>query len=362
VYLGALVSVIVRINDSMERRRLVAEQEFYAIADLASSSGALSFMDETFIEIIQGNLNESITLEGVIISGPSGEYGFEKERGKALAWVNNSPRFRSRFDFSRQPLYLPLRIQGLRNVNIQAVAGAFDFEELSKVLRQALFLVASALALAFLTLFLESLRNKKRAVPGEKTTGYSRPPSAGAAKEGPKAQPDAAGGYSERGRVVREENAEKRLADELQRCAEAGNDLSIIAMEFKIDLDDASYARFAADAARFFSSRNFVCERGGRGVWVICPGLNLDAGFLNAGEFHTRVMGKYPGLFKSNTDLCIGLSAGSGRPAGAQRLMFEAEEALERALMDPVSHIVAFKSDPEKYKAFMESQGTQHGS
>jgi hypothetical protein len=34
--------------------------------------------------------------------------------------------------------------------------------------------------------------------------------------------------------------------------------------------------------------------------------------------------------------------------------MFEAEEALERAMMDPVSHIVAFKSDPEKYRAFME--------
>jgi len=26
-------------------------------------------------------------------------------------------------------------------------------------------------------------------------------------------------------------------------------------------------------------------------------------------------------------------------------------------MMDPISYIVAFKSDPEKYRAFMESRG-----
>jgi hypothetical protein len=70
-------------------------------------------------------------------------------------------------------------------------------------------------------------------------------------------------------------------------------------------------------------------------------------------------MGKYPALFAAKTDLCMGLSSRSGRPVNAERLMFEAEEALERAMMDPVSHIVAFKSDPEKYRAFMESRGQE---
>ena len=71
------------------------------------------------------------------------------------------------------------------------------------------------------------------------------------------------------------------------------------------------------------------------------------------------MMGKYPALFTAKTDLCMGLSSRSGRPVNAERLMFEAEEALERAMMDPVSHIVAFKSDPEKYRAFMESRGEE---
>jgi len=356
VYIGALVSVIVRINTSMEQYRLVAEQEFFDLADLASSAGVLSFMDETFVEIIQKALDASKTLEGIIITGPNGEYGFEKERGKAINYINGSPRFRNRFDFSRQMLYQPLRIQGLRNVNIQAVAGALDYAELTEILKQALFLIASALILAFFTLIVESVgkgrmtNNKPKAAGGQdnsKTAGKTAGASAAYA---------AGGSYSVRGRVVREENTETRLTEELQRCAAAGQDLAFISIEYKPAADETFYARFAADAARFFTSRDFVCEKGEKGVSVICPGFNLDTGFLNADEFHNRIMGKYPDFFKVKTDLCMGLSAKTERPINAERLMFEAEEALERALMDPASHIVAFKSDPEKYRAFMESR------
>jgi hypothetical protein len=349
VYLAALVSVIIRVNASMEKQRLIAEQEFFDLADLASSAGVFSFMDETFVEIIQKSLGSSKALEGLIISGPNGEYGFEKERGRALSYVNGSPRFRNRFDFSRQTLYLPLRIQGLRNVNIQAVAGIIDYAELADILKKAMILIASSLALAFFTLLLESLRK-----------GGPRAASSGKAEDAPDKDTvsyAAGGSYSPRGRVVREENAEARLAEELRRCASAGKDLAFIAIEYKPAADEEFYSRFAADAARFFTSRDFVCERGEKGVSVICPGFSLDAGFLNADEFHNRLLGKYPVLFTSKTDLCMGLSARSQRPVNAERLMFEAEEALERAMMDPVSHIVAFKSDPEKYRAFMETHG-----
>ena len=349
VYLGVLVYVIIGINENMNQRRLVAEQEFYDIADLASSAGLLSFMDETFNDIIRDALKRCAALEGVIISGPNGEEGFEKEPGRALTWINSSPRFRHRFDFSRQQLYQPLRIQGLRNVNIQAVAGAFDYQELTKLLKQALLPVLASLVLAFFTLLLGSLRRKNVIQQKEKKPNAAEP-----AKE--KKKPNAKG-YSERGHVVRQENTESRLSEELRRCAAAGQDLSFVVIEFKLVIDDQAYARFAADTARFFSSRDFICEKGERGFSVICPGLNLDAGFLNVGEFHTRVMGKYPSVIKNKTDLCIGISARSGRPVDAERLMFEAEEALERAMMDPVSYIVAFKSDPEKYRAFMESRG-----
>ena len=349
VYLGALVSVIIRINASMERQRLVAEQEFFDLADLASSAGVFSFMDETFVEIIQKSLDASKALEGLIISGPNGEYGFEKERGRAIHYINGSPRFRNRFDFSRQMLYLPLRIQGLRNVNIQAAAGALDYNELADILKQAMLMIASALAVAFFTLLIESFRKGGNQPNRQKeAVRPNNEKSAGAYAAG--------GSYSQRGRVVRQENTEARLVEELQRCMAAGEDLAFIVIEYKLAAEEEFYSRFTADAARFFKSRDFVCERGAKGIAVICPGFNLDTGFLNADEFHNRIMGKYPVLFNSKTDLCMGLSARSDRPVNAERLMFEAEEALERAMMDPVSHIVAFKSDPEKYRAFMESR------
>jgi hypothetical protein len=334
----------------MNQRRLDADREFYEIVDLASSAGLLSFMDETFNDIMLNALKRSVTLEGLIISGPNGEEGYEKEPGRAITWVNNSPRFRNRFDFSRQKFYTPLRISGLRNVTIEAKAGAFDYEEISKILKKALLPVIIAFVLAFFTLLIGSLNRKSVVVEKQKE---KKP--AETVKETPKQ--NTRSGYSERGRIVRQENTESRLTEELRRCAAAGQDLSFIVMEFKPVVDDPSYARISADTARFFSSRDFICERGERGLSVICPGLNLDAGFLNAGEFHTRLIGKYPSLIKTKTDLCIGLSARSGRPVDAERLMFEAEEALERAMMDPISFIVAFKSDPEKFRAFMESRG-----
>jgi hypothetical protein len=351
-YMGVLVYVIIGINKNMNQRLLDAEREFYEIVDLANSAGLLSFMDETFNDIMLNALKRSATLEGLIISGPNGEEGYEKEPGRALTRVNNSPRFRNRLDFSRQKFYTPLRINGLRNVTIEAKAGAFDYTEISKILKKALLPVIIACVLAFFTLLIGAMNRKQgRAVKQkEKNAG-----AAETVKEIPRQ--NTRSGYSERGRIVRQENTESRLTEELRRCAAAGQDLSFIAMEFKPVVDDPSYARIAADTARFFSSRDFICERGERGISVICPGLNLDAGFLNAGEFHTRLAGKYPGLIKSKTDLCMGLSARSGRPVDAERLMFETEEALERAMMDPISFIVAFKSDPEKFKAFMESRG-----
>jgi hypothetical protein len=124
-------------------------------------------------------------------------------------------------------------------------------------------------------------------------------------------------------------------------------------MEFKESVTEAFYNQFAGDAVNFFTLRDLIFEKGERGISIIFPNIDLDMGFTKSEEFHNRILSKYSGAFKSKTDLCIGLSSRSGRLIDAERLMFEAAEALERALADPVSHIVAFKSDPEKYRAFI---------
>jgi hypothetical protein len=167
--------------------------------------------------------------------------------------------------------------------------------------------------------------------------------------------------YSPHGNIGWEAYTTDRLESELHRCASNEQDLVFIAMEFKNsrNLGVNFYNQLAEDAVNFFTLRDLIFERGERGIAVIFPNIDLDTGFAKSEEFHNRILNKYSGLFRSKTDLSIGLSSRSGRRIDAERLIFEASEALERALSDPVSHIVAFKSDPEKYRAFIASHKKQ---
>ena len=374
IYFIALVYAAVSIYTSIDERSTTAEREFFDLADLAASAGVLGFMDEEFSQAIQDFITKSRTIEGVIISGPNGEYAFEREPGQAVNLVNNSPRFKNRFDFSRQPLLRPLRIAGLRNVNIQAKAGAVDYSYVTEILKQSLVLVLGALALAFFTLLLEALLGQSAVKRRSAAVSSAHEHEAAEARyetEGPvraedfrgKARnaEDETGGmdavpqglYSPQSGIGWEEYTAERLDSELRRCASCEKDLVFMEIAWK-DVREADFYRlFAADVVRFFIERDLIFEKGERGITIIRPGIDLETGFAKAEDFHNRMIHKYPRVFKTKTDLCVGLSSRSGRLVEAERLLFEADEALERALADPSSHIIAFKSDPEKYRSFV---------
>ncbi|MDR2477902.1 MAG: hypothetical protein LBD48_01165 [Treponema sp.] len=355
VYLAVLVSSAVRIFSSIDHRRDLALEEFNYIAGLTVSAGSRSFMDKTFVETINNALAGSNTLEGIIITGPNGEYAFEKERGKAVIWVNNSPRFRERFDFSRQPLYQYLHIQNLRNVYIEAKSSALDYVLLSGILKQGLIMVLIAVLMAFFTLLLEMLLSgRRRQTPEFETTPARSRPAAGefglprteadADKETFTSVPRVNTGW--------EEYAPGQLDTELHRCTAAGQDLVLITAKIS-SADKTFYNRFAAEAVHFFGLQDLIFERGERGLTIIYPNASLETGFARAGEFHSRLMAKYPLMLHSKSDLCMGLSSRAGRTVDSGRLLFEAGAALERAVRDPESPIVAFKSDPAKYHEFI---------
>jgi hypothetical protein len=366
LYLTALISASVRIYTHADRQRDIALDEFGYIADLASSAGVLGFMDEPFIETIEKALRASRTLEGLIITGPYGAYPFEKYPGQAINTVNNLPQFKNRFDFSRQLLYMPLRIQNLRNVNIEARASAVDYGQVTGILKQSLFIVLASLLLAFFTLVIQSLmefsnrkRNNEESYNDGKTGFDSEPiprqPDI-QTRQPEKEQPK--GLYSPRGKIGWEEYTTVRLDSELQRCAGNEQDLVYMAMEFKDVhiMDDTFYSNFADDTVAFFTMRDLIFEKGERGITIILPNTELDAAITKANAYHDRCVEKYSGLLKAKNDLCMGLSSRSGRLINATRLMFEGNKALEKALADPVSNIIAFKSDPEKYRNYIASR------
>jgi hypothetical protein len=75
-----------------------------------------------------------------------------------------------------------------------------------------------------------------------------------------------------------------------------------------------------------------------------------------AEEFRNKLFTKINSDILKKSSWGIGLSSRSGRLLEANRLLLEASRALEKALEDPASPIVAFKSDPERYRAFISNK------
>ena len=373
IYIGALVQAAVRLYMSIENRSITADQEFAAIVDLALTDGKRAFMDERFIETMNYALASSKSIEALIISGPEGEYAFERQKGYAVNWVNNSPRFINRLGFSNRNLTRPLSINNLRNVNIMAVARAFDYVELSGILKETLIIILIGFAVAFFTMLLLFLTGTGK--QGETPSAASlniRAPSREPAREPARetfsairnvnkdieerrSEPGARGLYSSRSNIGWEENTKYRLDSELHRCASTEKDLTLIYMYFTDITNDDMYSQAAEETVSSFASRDMLFEYGRYGICAIIPGVDLETGISRAQELYMRIMDKFPSSGKYSS-LCIGISSRSGRLVNAERLMMEAKEALNRARSDKKSSIVAFKSDLDKYRSFIASQ------
>jgi GGDEF domain-containing protein len=390
VYFAAIGIGVYRIFTGINERRSIAQGEFYTLADTALSTGALGFMEEPFKEAVRDAVLGSETLLGVIISGPYGaEFAFERENSDVISWLGNSPRFQRRFGISRDPYFAPLQVAGLRNVTITAVSNNIDYPGFTEILKQSLILVLAAMVLSAATLMINAMVKGKQPLPakGEKTytsddetelsmmeteatpefsetatskkrQGTQVPREAVPAGTAPQEAPEPRGLYSDRSVLGWEPYTQDRLTSELRRSSDSDQDLTLIIMEMSTAgagiADDASvYRKFADRALQFFKDRSLLFEKGPRGISVILPNTNLKQGFAKAEEFHKLLVKELPELFPHTNDLRIGLSSRSERRLEADRLLLEATKALERTQQEE-SSIVAFKSDPEKYRAWQE--------
>jgi GGDEF domain-containing protein len=387
IYLFAVVQAGIRIFFSIEQRRNTAEVEFSNIAAIALTSGTQGFMDDQFKDAMNKALAANRSIEALIISGLDSEFAFERQQGYAIMWVNDSPRFKTKFNFSKQDYYKPLQINDLRNANIRAIAGTFDFDEIAGILKDTLLLILIGFAVAFFTMLLQFLVGKsdekpvaiKLPVPGQYSIKKApeqpepRPelePSLKPENKTPEkteapvlnnSAPEEAepkGLYSPRSNIGWEEYIKDRLDSELHRCSSTERDLTIILMAFTDTTSDLMYKLAAEEAISFFSSRDLLFEYGKLGIAAILPGFDLDTGISKSEKYFKHILQKFSDSKKIQSSLCIGLSSRSGRLINADRLVLEAQEALSKAKQDQTSPIIAFKSDPEKYRAFIASQNS----
>ena len=358
--------IIISIND----RRSLSEQEFNDLADRASSAAILGFMSQAYQESLMDALEESQTLLGTIISGSNGQYGLERRSVNVINWAGNSPRFKSGFGFPNDPYHRVIRIDGQRNGTIQAQYTLIDFDFFIHVLKQTLAIILGSLVLAILALLIEILMknfSSGKPVPVMKTAAdYSDfapveiiTESGTENHSAPLPEKDKPQGlYSPRSNVGWESYTRDRLASELHRCASSEQDLAFLNIKYQGEnndsQDDSIYRELADETVKFFSHRDLVFEKGGCGLSVIIPGSGLEQGIIMSEEFLRRMQKRFPGAFGAG--LRIGLSSRSGRLVEAERLIFESSQALLKAEEDPVSPIVAFKSDPQKYRDFISKR------
>ena len=367
IYLGALVQAAVRLYLSLEQRRITAEREFIALAELAQEDGSRGFMNDQFKEKMKTALEATKSIEALIITGPEGEYPIERNEGYAVnREVNDSPRFIDRWDLSNKNHNRPLQINDLRNAHIKAVSRSFDYNELSKLLKETLLIILIGFSISFFAILLLFLSGngaeKQTANAGE------APDSADdvSSDEVPTEDPDDDTGiedtesgpkglYSARSNIGWEEYTKDRLDSELHRCSSTEKDLTLMYMDFAGITSDTMYRQAAEEAVTFFTSRDLLFEYGKYGICAILTGVSHETGFSKAEKFYQRISQKFPGD-RQAAGLRIGISSRSGRLLNADRLLMEVTEALNRAKKDPKSPIIAFKSNLDRYRAFIASQ------
>jgi hypothetical protein len=371
-YIAAIGLGGYRVSTNITGRNRLAGQEFYSLVDRAAETAADSgFMEESFRETLRDLVIASQTLQGLIITGPFGnEFSFERERGKVISWTADIPRFKTQFGITHEPFFAPLSIEGMRNVTLSAVASYIDYPSLIETLKLSFVIIVASLVLSFIALIVDIAAGPKA-------------PSAIPPRDGPKNKPATTEAEAPREDVidfdeltaglsaVKAKNASPEpppaeapgpaipelpaLDPALEMATVSNQDLVLLMME--ISENGALYRELSEKAAEFFSPPASISGWGDRGLAVIVPGQGLEQGFTRAEEFHRVIYDAFPGILVKKTDFRIGLSARTGREIEGGRLALEASKALEKALEDNVP-IVAFKSDPERYKAFIDRQGT----
>ena len=146
---------------------------------------------------------------------------------------------------------------------------------------------------------------------------------------------------------------DSRLSFELRRSASYDQDLVLALFRGEgLQKRSSEYVRTAKFLLQHFLFQDMLFEYGQNGFAVILPNTELDEAIKEAETFIENVCEK-------NVSGCIfsvGISSRNGRLINGNRLITEASMALSKAFNDPDNKIIAFRSDPEKYRQYIASK------
>lgn len=150
-----------------------------------------------------------------------------------------------------------------------------------------------------------------------------------------------------------EEYLEDRLDSELIRSASSEEDITLMMIRIKdFDTESPNAQKFYDIILSYIQFKDMIFEYGKDGFSCIVHNMTIDAALKFAEEIYEQLSEKLKELGMDN-EIGIGISTRSFRLIPAKRIFTEAQEALQRAFMNPDTPIVAFRVDPEKYRQYI---------
>jgi hypothetical protein len=381
VYVFAAALAVYKIVNAVAEYRTISEREFAELQDMIRNAGVLGFAGADLESETRASVLRSLALEAVIVDvSGSAAFAVEKPGGQVLVsnYNNSAYSFNTKWKFYRPPYSARIAVDNRTTINLDALVGHIDRSRLTDILRKTLFIILLSVIVDFLVLMLDVIV-------------FCKPDDASAVPKKPRKKVPERGEpeleeheereeYEEReGRKLEEaskqpvydENADEppemytgliqRLHEELADPREKTADFVLLCVEWTGNgLAETPVARqIAEESAGFFKVKRISAfKKGENGIFILLPGATFKSGLKAVREFHGRILNN--SVFKTAAaDFYIGLTSRAGRQADPERLILEAEKALEKAKEDAAQPIVAFKANPSKFKDYLKNKNRQ---
>ena len=152
--------------------------------------------------------------------------------------------------------------------------------------------------------------------------------------------------------LVWEEYLEKKLKYELEKAASFDQDVSFAIISFENSgVNFKQIKKDLIDTVNSYFSMDLSFEYGKKGISLIIPDNTLEQAISEVKAFIVRL----EQLFSLH-NLKAGLSSRNGRIISPSIIINEAEGALKKAFKEPERNLIAFRSDPEKYRQYISSK------
>lgn len=149
----------------------------------------------------------------------------------------------------------------------------------------------------------------------------------------------------------------ERLSAELKRSASFEQDLSLLIASIDgAKRGDEEFNLFASSVRDYFSFKDMAFLFGENGAALILPNMDVDHALRMCGELMKKLSVSMAGRMPSGIGVHMGLSSRAGRLVDADRIIGEAMAALVKARSDGQGGIMAFRPDPEKFRAYLAGQ------